>query len=796
MRVPADFTVGLRFPPLWFAVALAVGLVSVTNSTPGLCPLYAPITIGWDSFTGPLIAIFAAALLWPKRRPWQRRTGPSAEAATADVTEWPALVAWAEREMPAGPHQPDLFGHAEIARRIAQRLCRPWGADETIALLGPYGSGKTTLLNWLRADLETARNPTVWLCQVNAWGLERSSTAPTYVLSRILDMIDQMVDCQPLQGLPAAYQQILSADPTGVAQRVAALVSPPDDAIEALQKLTPILKASNARLVLLVEDIDRAGPDFHPEHVLRLLWNLRHVEGVSFVLAFDPRREDLEYSKLCDHVELLPRLDTDAVRRPLRLLLDYCRSTPPNATPLIDPVQDDDRGDPLDLHDAQSPLEVYARRAYRNTPADALGVLLTTPRMLKHVVRRSRRVWDALRGEIDVYDVILVTALREGAPAAYEFLVANMDAIRKSRSGNLHGLADAEEGKALLDRWKTLRGDDAKGEATQAIVDALAFPRLSAATRSPHIQGIAGNGATDYFRRLLAEELGKGEVRDQSVLADIDAYVRGDKARMAAALVDATEDSMHYVEIWEHFAKSMPAERLQPLAAELVAAIMKRDGQAATGKHPALLAAWRQCGRRLFQGPERVDWLANLVRATSSVSLHLANDLYYFWTSAQHGLVDQEGRKQVRAVLVAAAQSQYVSSAALASVLNLRHAWNIRELVCPNDNAAIASDVIDPPQWAWLAQPLLDGLNVDTAQFLPEVVNLVGDFGTNFRATRVAALEREETYSLNRDRITGIFGQRTNDLLRLLADSQAEYWAAAEAKRQASAWLSEEDHGS
>ena len=792
MRVPADFTAGYRYPPLWLAVALALAIVCATNSLPVLSPLDAPITWHWDAFTISLAAVFGFTLLWPKRWPWQGERARAKATAPEEATEWASLSAWAEREAPAGPDQPDLFNHLRIARRLANRLRRPWGIDETVALLGPYGSGKTTLLNWLKAELGQATNPAIWTCQVNAWGLEKSANAPAYVLSRILETIDGVVDCQPLRGLPAAYQQLLSADPTGVAQRVAALVAPPDDPIEALHRLTPLLKASAARLVLLIEDIDRAGPDFHPEHVQRLLWHLRQVEGVAFVLAFDPeRREDLDYWKVCDHVEVLPRLDADAVRGPLRLLRDHCLSTPRIRTSLITPASDHQR-DPLDLHDSGSTLETYARRRYRNSPADAISVLVTTPRVLKHVVRRIARVWDGLQGEIDLDDVILMTVLRVGSPEAHAFLVAHLDAVREGKSGNAPGLTDAEKGRRLLERWNALRGEGLRAEAIQVIVDALALPRLATMAQAPRPQGVASGGPTDYFRRLLAEEMGENELRDQAVLADTAAYLRDDRAGMWAGLLNSTNAAGRYVEVWEHFSDLVPTERLQPLAEEIVRALVARDDHDATGEHPALLAAWRCCNRRLSPRPEHVDWLASLIRVALPVSMHLANDIYYYWASIRHGIVDQDGRQRVRGRWVADARSIYSAVGALCRALDPNVQWCLRRLVRPDDTEEPSSDVVDPSQWTWLAQPLLDGLAVDPALLLPEVVNLVGNFRSELRA-RDEDLRPEtvDKYTLNRELITGVFGERASDLLRVLATSSGDSWAIGEARRQAADWLTD-----
>ena len=61
------------------------------------------------------------------------------------------------------------------------------------------------------------------------------------------------------------------------------------DVLERLGVLDLVLETVGARLVLIIEDGDRAtSGDFDPRHLERLLWHLRSRRRVSFVLALDP----------------------------------------------------------------------------------------------------------------------------------------------------------------------------------------------------------------------------------------------------------------------------------------------------------------------------------------------------------------------------------------------------------------------------------------------------------------------------------------------------------------------------
>ena len=83
--------------------------------------------------------------------------------------------------------------------------------------------------------------------------------------------------------------------------------------MEELRRLTPILEALNARLILIVQDVERTGATFDTRHLQRLLWALRDLPHVSFVLAIDPSASDLDFTKLCDSIEMVQQLRPWAV---------------------------------------------------------------------------------------------------------------------------------------------------------------------------------------------------------------------------------------------------------------------------------------------------------------------------------------------------------------------------------------------------------------------------------------------------------------------------------------------------
>src|SRR5687767_10948079 len=113
------------------------------------------------------------------------------------------------------------------------------------------------------------------------------------------------VDTIQFRTLPLAYQRLASAEPTG--RLSAALgVESASDSIELLESLSKVIETIGARVVLIVQDVERAGEGFDTRHLQRLLWALRNAKGIQFVLSVDPNHAPFDFPKLCDSIELVP----------------------------------------------------------------------------------------------------------------------------------------------------------------------------------------------------------------------------------------------------------------------------------------------------------------------------------------------------------------------------------------------------------------------------------------------------------------------------------------------------------
>ena len=609
---------------------------------------------------------------------------------------------------------------------------------------------------------------------------------PRLALSRIVAALDDHIDTIELRNLPFTYQRLVAAEPTGRLARVFGL-EPAADSLEVIGRLTPILEVLDARLVLIVQDVERLGKGFDTRHLERLLWALRQVERASFILALDPGHSPLDYSKLCDTIELVPSVEARHARTVLKVAYDHWTTD----FSYIDPHQNRPEGGKLGLATApEDGMPAYISRAGGNPPLDAMVSLLRAPRALKHVLRRVDHAWQKLHGEADLDDIMIVAALRHGAEPAYKFLIGSIDAARHDPNDMLPRTTTVKE------EWKRRKKRISNRRAVQRLVDLLGIKQLTDeptiyGTSSP--QGVHVNEPTDYFRRIAAEDLGSTELRDQVVLCDIERWRATREGDLVQKLVAASERTEQYARVWRHFSAihsdtDDSDTELMELTEAVVTSVLERDGSEAAGDHPAIIALWVACGRRLQRGQFN-DWVQDLILRAVPISLNLVNDLYYYWTG-RHGVVPEAQRGTIRRAIVEAVRELVRTGRDLTRLLATQHPYTVMRLVTQTD---VDSSVSAYEVWRDYLPPLLiDGAKHDPETIISELANLAGDEQSGYRAVGPQyppVFVRR--YKIDRERMTVLFGERLDEVLSLLAEYDGNNAYAKRAKDDARSWIEE-----
>ena len=320
----------------------------------------------------------------------------------------------------------------------------------------------------------------------------RPEDVPRLALDQVVDALGLHVDTLGLRNLPVTYQRLVAALPMRNTPTVFGLQTDGDSLAE-LRRLVPVLDVLNARLVLIVEDVERTAREFDTRHLQRLLWALRGIPRISFVLACDPDNgPSIDFAKLCDTIELLRPMEYEHVGAILVTAINNWWE----AYPDVDPRPDPHRSKLRRLYHQAGGMHDYLRRIAPDTPLDHLVRLLQTPRRLKQVLRRVDLIWHQLHGEADLEDIIIVTALREATTSVYEFLVTHIDAAR-------HGPDELlAPNTTLTEDWNRVT---ASLSAARQLVNLLGIRQLSeghsqGSGSSP--QGVHLSHPVDYFRRI------------------------------------------------------------------------------------------------------------------------------------------------------------------------------------------------------------------------------------------------------------------------------------------------------
>jgi len=773
----------LRYPPVWLAIL--AGLVAALGLDAAGLLLLSGQALPWADWpwllqraaiAGALLALFgglpalASALAgWVSGRREARKapeTRTSPDEAKAAEDEWAALEAWLSGERPADE---DLLGTSHVAGRFADLLLLPFGQDKTLGLVGEFGSGKSSIVRWIGGEVARRRkpdSPTVWLCHVSCWGFDDSASAVHHLLARAVATLEERVDCSALRRLPDAYRKVIaSADSWSLLDAVL----PAPDAEELLGRLTPILEAVDARLVVVVEDLDRNRSDrFDPQDVFALLQRLRAVRGVSFILTGGTEPDDrVAFAKLCDHVERVPHLGMDRVLETVRAVRKRC----------------------LDSH-----ADLYPERGFGRPPGDgvwdgsraafavafpprpdrlpvpyAAAALLATPRLVKHALRQVVTAWERLHGEVDLDDLLVLAVLRHAAPEAFDFLLRNADRLRAA-SRPPAATADAERSAAynaaLREEWAALTAGVAWDAPAARELVCFLFPGATQplTERAYHLQdlrrqGVQNDSPTDYFDRALAGELDPGEVADQDALRAIRGWVGNPDSTDLACRV-ASDD--RFAVVWASFGHLMPSDRFLAFARQVIDLLVARAGPGPVGE--VAWAALRRLGSELGTA-EAVhrDWLIEAIEAVLPRNLGLAVDLYHDWTEGRRFLAHPEERGAVRAAVVEAARRHFTEAepAVLLGAIHPARPYTLYQLVFPPDGTAPPSRFQEPADWAWFAPAVLAAAQADPGKMVPELAYLV--------STRGEPVRGQFQQVIHPERLEGLFGSSSPLVLDLLA---------------------------
>lgn len=402
-----------------------------------------------------------------------------------------------------------------------------------------------------------------------------------------------------------------------------------------------------------------------------------------------------------------------------------------------DSMKDNRLGLDLITDDLEAPL------SYRIEAKDSTQIVSTldTIRLLKLVLRRTIKTWDSLHGEVNFDELFVFNILRYCAPEAHEFLskfFRNIRALKNDEKG--------EKKQVLQEKWDHITADVEWDKNDIEYLIGILFPmwRGSRVT-SQYLQTVSIDNPTDYWIRMVIEEISNDELSDQSFLqtiADINANKNNLKVGLEP-LNSAIYSKVQFSKKCVQFENILNHDNLRFLTEILFKEMLSKDGVQAdayvsflsslnrtksqNNASESFLNLRRISLNQRTEPQEYENWILKEIKKALPVSLRFANALYYWWRSNN----PPSGRKSkgqfsdLRDKIIDEAKQLYSNYEELAKGIDPDWIFGFYHFMVFFDSEREGGDGFDPQKWTWLALILIDGLRNKPELFVPQVTGLI-----------------------------------------------------------------------
>ena len=706
-------------PPIWSAWLLGVvftaliDLLSPLSTTvyktqidDWLCYLILPVAIVWlcRSFSSWFDSEAGAQFLSPLLTIEEDKTNEGEiSLETIETVPWPKIEEWLLSESPANY---DLLKNRIVAHRLAAMLT---DGKQSIGIVGPFGSGKSSIVGWIKEAVEkhaSANKIELLFCEVSCWGFQSSSASIQIILDTAIKKIGEKVDTFRIRSLPDSYRRTFSAGGKWIENVSQILLGKPDP-LQQFGLLSSLLNDINVKLVFIVEDLDRNNTkSFDIQEVLAFLQMLRSFENLTFILTGDQdSKRDIDFDKLCDHVEFVKLLDVNLSTRIVSRVGQWCTGQDNFKFIPVVPFRDEEA-------EGESLYGFGIRFDEVTTIEDASARLLTTPRAIRRALSRTFLAWQKLRGEVEFDYLLGVNVLRHGAPEAFRFLVRNWDRLRNpATEQRLIGDVNEEHlKKVLAAEWQEAvrAGDWSERAARRFIKFLLPTSEFWLEEEGKNIEvSISLQPLHDqkYWNRIVTETIEEDELRDQALLGDTKMWIEtkdsdGDLIKNLTASREYGERWLALSDVFSKKDKSI----IRELCSQILTRIAKIHGPKANE-----LSNGFETAKRLMHGAAAYDdvnaeWLQELVVSIAPTSLNLASDIRlrflrsnreYYWDGIRKFVADELPKK--------------LDTVAISQATCIEEQWALRFLVFDR-SVNFETNYHFAKTWQWLGKPALEAM--------------------------------------------------------------------------------------
>ena len=403
----------------------------------------------------------------------------------------------------------DRLHREPFSQRAAELINSiPLGAESTVfGIIGAWGSGKSSILNFIKENL----SDDIQAVRFSPWAVTDESGLLAEFYATLLtasphlskEKNRKVLVSLARKGLPA-----LGAIPlAGAALRdTANALLTPENWNAQFEKVQKILESEAARILIIVDDVDR----LHGDEVLTLIKTIRMLgrfNNVHYLLAYD-------HEALCDALE--PKVgNRDRAAAYLEKIVQYPLTIPAAQQRHLKNILDEGLAEfPTGtLSDRNSSARIRFDWFYEETASK----VITTVRSVKRFVSQASH-YITLVGvdEVDVADFLTLTFLRLHFPSVYDKLRFWKGDLTGQR-GALDPSYKAPDEHEWRGRFSAILDDPTKATWTAETMKAL-FPSTFHGSHSPEVPRISH---PEYFDRYFVFSVPEGDVSDLLVEAHI-----------------------------------------------------------------------------------------------------------------------------------------------------------------------------------------------------------------------------------------------------------------------------------
>jgi len=627
LRYPSPFVAGL----LGFAMIVAsIGLFdrvrthwACNDLEPGFAEGLAAIIVVSILVVATITTLFRIGARALRRRPSRAASTPASD-----------LLSWVETDAPITEAPNLLFGSDRLAERLTHRLSE---SIAPLAVVGEVGAGKTSLMKVVRSkvDAQSIATPLA-IVPVSVWPYASVEAAVTGILTALTNALGLFVNTWPITGLPSDYIDLIERV-EGWPARVANLFrAKTDDPRAVLEYYDRIAQAIGIRFCLWIEDLERlAGADdkvdldnenqIRLQPVQSLIASLADLEMIGVVLSIGTWVSRFDIEKVVRRVELIPRLEERDVRSVLDRFTEHWGS----------------------VAKAQG-VELLEPSPGAAGDMSSIAILCSNPRRLKYTIRQAADVWARRMGEINLSDLVVISALRVSEPQVFREIERQIDVLRSIPSAMPHSTSASVN---PVDKMLIEIGGipEPRRSAIQNLLYYL-FDQWSrrgsllSYTLSDVQRLRQQGGGRSYWQRYMSSVELQDDEKDQRIFAAIRSFQVDNRATDLMGLL--SEEAQRY---WtEYFCTTLlTSEQVIDLLPHAVRHAMA-EKPLPDGRSSPVLGSVRRLVERLSSQPDRLrEVVAAQLQMATRRNLRVANGLLESFGTSQHSPLSGGSRNAI-----------------------------------------------------------------------------------------------------------------------------------------------------